>query len=87
MVAAAKLGIGLGITPPGTDQRIAAVLRQFDLPTSISATAQDYADTLTKDKKSDGSQISLIVLTELGKARAAKLETQRLLSLIQEVGL
>lgn len=87
MVAAAKLGIRLGITPPGTDQRIAAVLRQFDLPTSISATTQDYADTLTKDKKSDGSQISLIVLTELGKARAVKLETQRLLSLIQEVGL
>ena len=87
MVAAARLGIRLGITPPGTEESIAAVLRQFGLPTAISATAQDYADTLTKDKKSDGSRISLIVLTELGKARPVKLEKQRLLSLIQEVGL
>ncbi len=87
MVAAARLGIRLGLTPPGTEETIAAVLRQFGLPTAISATTRDYADTLTKDKKSEGSQISLIVLTELGKARPVKLEKQRLLSLIAEVGL
>lgn len=82
MVRAAKLGTAMGITPAGTAEEIAAVLRKFGLPTEISASAQDYADTLTKDKKSDGTQISFIALREIGKAEAVKLEKQRLLELL-----
>ncbi len=87
MVAAARLGEHMGITPSGTWQRIAQLLEQLRLPTEIAATAQDYAQVLTKDKKSDGSRISFIVLTELGKARAVKMETEALLRRIKEAGL
>ncbi len=85
MVAAAKLGQRLGVTPAGTDERIAEVLRQYGLPTAISATEEDYAQTLTKDKKSSGANIRFIALTELGKAQPVTLETKRLLELIGEV--
>ena len=82
MVMAAHLGEKLGITPAETDGQIAGVLRQFGLPTEIPAKKQDYAGTLTKDKKSDGADISFIVLRQIGKAEAVKLETQRLLDLL-----
>ncbi len=82
MVAAAKLGQKLGVTPQGTDETIAQTLRQFGLPTAISATKQDYADTLTKDKKSDGELISFIALERIGKAVPVKLPKQQLLDLI-----
>jgi 3-dehydroquinate synthase len=87
MVAAAKLGEKLGITPAGTHTEIEALLRQFGLPTAISATAQDYEETLGKDKKSQGENINLVVLEELGKAKTVKMPKTQLLSLIQEVGL
>lgn len=87
MVAAAKLGTALGITPAGTNQKIARVLTQFKLPTAISAQKQDYVETLTKDKKSDGAAISLIVLETIGKARAVKIDKSRLIGLLGEIGL
>lgn len=87
MCAAARLGVLLGVTPAGTEETIAQILRQFDLPTSIPARKQDYAETLTKDKKSDGSRISLILLRELGKAEAVSMEQSQLLTLVEEAGL
>ena len=82
MVIAARLGQKLGVTPAGTDEVIARVLRQFGLPTAIFATQQDYADTLTKDKKSDGEMISFIALERIGKAVPVKLPKTQLLDLI-----
>ena len=82
MVRAAKLGTALGITPVEVSGQIAAVLEKFQLPAEIPAAPQDYADTLTKDKKSDGAQISFIALREIGKAEAVKLDKQRLLELL-----
>ena len=82
MVAAAKLGQKLGTTPAGTDREIEVLLRQFGLPTAIEATAQDYADTLTKDKKGSGEMISFIALEKIGKAVPVKLPKQQLLDLI-----
>ena len=86
MVAAAKIGTQLGVTPAGTVSAIESLLRQFGLPTAISATPEDYAKALTKDKKGEGTQISFITLRELGKAEPVKLEKQKLLELIQEAG-
>lgn len=85
MVAAARLGIRLGVTPSGTDVEIAALLEKFSLPTTIPATEQDYRDTLVKDKKSQGTDINLVVLPQLGEAGVLKMPQQRLLSLIKEL--
>ncbi len=87
MVAAAKLGARLGVTPGETEGEIAELLRKFRLPTKISASMGDYESTLVKDKKSQGDQISLVVLPALGEAGALKLPKTRLLSLIKELSL
>lgn len=87
MVAAARLGTRLGVTPPGTDTEIAGVLQKFSLPTSIPASQQDYADTLVKDKKSQGSDIHLVVLPQLGEAGAVKMPQTRVLELIKDLKL
>lgn len=85
MVTAARLGQRLGVTPPGTDEVIARVLKLFGLPTTISAGKQDYAEILTRDKKCDGDQLSLILLRGLGRAEAVKLPTRRVLELLEEM--
>lgn len=85
MVAAARLGIRLGVTPSGTDVEIAALLEKFSLPTAISATEQDYGDTLVKDKKSQGKDINLVVLPQLGEAGVLKMPQTRVLTLIKEL--
>ena len=87
MTAAAGLGALLGITPEGVRGEIEALLRQYGLPTSIAAGQKDYAAALTKDKKSDGGQISFVVLREIGRAETVKLEKAKLLDLIREAGL
>ena len=87
MVAAARLGTMLGITPEGTEQKITAILRQFGLPTAIAAKPEDFSQTLSKDKKSDGDRISFVVLRELGRAETVALEKKKLLNLIREAKL
>ena len=82
MVKAARIGARLGITTGDAAEEIAAVLRKFGLPTGIEATKADYAETLTKDKKGDGEDISFIALREIGKAEAVKMKKQELLSML-----
>ena len=87
MAAAAKIGVRMGITPPAAEAALTDLLTRFGLPTRIEASREDYAGTLTKDKKGEGSEISFIVMEELGSASAVRLEKSRLLSLIEEAGL
>ena len=87
MAAAAKIGTLLGMTPSGTDGEIGDLLRRFGLPAAISAKPEDFAETLSRDKKSDGDQISFVVLRELGRAETVKLEKTKLMQLIREAGL
>ena len=87
MVAAARLGAALGITPEGTDAEIAAVLKKYNLPTAIPAKKEDYSETLCKDKKSAGKAISLVVLDRMGHALPHKMPQQALLDLIGACGL
>lgn len=85
MVAAARIGAHLGITPTSAEKEIAKVLTKFGLPTAIPAREADYRETLTKDKKSQGKHIHLILLEEIGKARGEKMTQSRLLELVEEV--
>lgn len=82
MVKAAEVGTKLGVTPSSAAAEIAAVLQMFSLPVKIEASREDYAETLTKDKKGDGADIAFIALREIGKAEAVKLKKQELLSLL-----
>ena len=87
MVAAAALGIKLGIIPAGLDSRIGALLACFGLPIRIDCTPEQYAAAIGLDKKGTGDEISLILLAELGKAVILKLPKEELLTHIKELSL
>lgn len=70
MVKAARLGTALGVTPEGTAERIAVLLGCFHLPIEIPCTREAYAAAIGLDKKGAGSNISVILLAELGCAVA-----------------
>lgn len=82
MCRAAALGTALGVTPDEIEARIAALLRAFALPTTIDCTMADYAAAIGLDKKGQGDEITLILLSKLGQAvphRLPKTEALRLL--------
>jgi 3-dehydroquinate synthase len=82
MVAAAGIGTKLGITPQSAQGEIQGLLAQFSLPTAISATPEDYSLGVSSDKKGQGSDISFVALTEIGRAKTVKLPKQQLLALL-----
>ena len=85
MVLAAKLGETLGVTPLGTDVRLSALLERFQLPTQIPCQREAYAATIGLDKKSDGSQISVILLSAIGQAEIRRMEKTKLLQLVETI--
>lgn len=68
MCRAADIGTELGVTPEGTAGRIAALVTRFGLPAAIGCTREDYAAAIGRDKKSQGHEIRLVLLREIGEA-------------------
>lgn len=80
MVAAARLGVGMGLTPQrGVVEFLTQLLEAFGLPTAIGCSPEDYAAAVGLDKKGSGGDISLIVLDTLGAAHAHKMGKDELL--------
>ena len=82
MVLAARLGVTLGVTPPGVPERIDALVTAFGLPDVIPCTHSDYASAIGLDKKGSGDDITLILLSGLGKAVLHKLPKAELLDML-----
>ena len=87
MVAAARLGEALGVTPGGTAETIAGLLSALDLPTAIPCTAEQYAAAVGLDKKGAGSSITLVLLDELGRAVLRPMPRSELLAKVEELKL
>ena len=84
MAAAARWGEKLLITPAGTSERIAALLRAYGLMTRPpeGLSAADLAVTMALDKKAEGKTIRTILLTGIGACRAVPLTARTLESLL-----
>lgn len=84
MVAAARWGEALGITPRGTAERIRSLLLCYGLPVSIpdGLSPETLANTMALDKKAAGSVIRTVILTEIGACRAVPLDQAQLRSLL-----
>ena len=80
MCAAAQLGVGLGVTPPDVPGRIARACAALGLPTHISCGLEDCSAAIGLDKKSAGSDITLILLDAIGHAVPCKMPRERLLA-------
>ena len=68
MVKALELGVKLGVTPEGLSDRVAVLLGALGLPIAIPCDAEHYSTAIGLDKKGAGENITLILLTELGRA-------------------
>ena len=69
MMAAAKIGNRLGITPDTLVERQERVLRSFDLPISIPKVDMEMVnDAMALDKKAEGSRLRWVLLKDLGQA-------------------
>ena len=66
----------MGMTPAGTAERIAEVLKKYNLPIEAGVEKSLLIDTMAKDKKKSGNTITLIVLDELGNGRLHKINWQ-----------
>jgi 3-dehydroquinate synthase len=87
MVAAAKLGVALGLTPADVPEKIQAAEAALGLPTAISCTMDDYTAAVGLDKKGAGNDISLIVLETMGHAVAHKMPKDQVLAQLKALGL
>lgn len=83
MVKALELGITLGVTPAGLSDRVAVLLGALGLPIAIPCDEAHYAAAVGLDKKGAGDHITLILLTELGRAVPHRMEKAKLLELLR----
>lgn len=67
----------MGLTAPGTAERIKSVLLKYGLPLTAGVDKSLLLDAMARDKKKNGSSITLIVLKELGEGTLRKLEWQQ----------
>ncbi len=84
MVAAARWGEALGVTPEGTAIRIQSVLKNYHLLTEYpdSLSAASLAATMALDKKAEGSTVRTVLLTEIGKCTGVPLTPDQLRALL-----
>jgi 3-dehydroquinate synthase len=58
----------LGLTEPGTADRIEKLLRQYGIPTDDAISTEDVLAGITMDKKKRGNQITLVIVPQIGKS-------------------
>ncbi len=85
MVAAARLGVSLNITPAALPGQVEALLSKLGLPTAIPCDAAGYAAAVTLDKKGAGDEITVILLDRIGHAVAHKLPKAQLVPLLDSL--
>ena len=67
MVAICRAGEALGITEPGTADRLTAICETNGLPVSCSYSTEELLDGALADKKRTGDNIALIIPKRLGE--------------------
>ncbi len=68
MVMISRAGEAAGITEPGTADKIAAVLKKYDLKTEDENSPSDIVSAMAFDKKSTSAGINFIMLSKIGSS-------------------
>ncbi len=68
MVMISRAGEAAGITEPGTADKIAAVLKKYDLKTEDENSPSDIVSAMAFDKKSPSAGINFIMLSKIGSS-------------------
>ena len=71
MVVEADLGVSLGVTAPGTSERVRETLRAHGLPTAHETTreAEAMLSAMRGDKKAVGGRLAFSLLTRIGECK------------------
>ena len=68
----------MGITEQGTAARLAALLKKYSLPLTADAPRQELLQVMGRDKKKQGSSITLVILEKIGSGKLQKIDWQQL---------
>lgn len=64
----------MGITQPGTADRIRHLLEKYNIPTEDPISDQYILEGITMDKKKRGNQMTLVIVPEIGKSLLKKVD-------------
>ena len=84
MIVASRLGEKLGITEPGTTEKIEEIIKGFNLPDDIKI-SDDALSGITLDKKASGKSISIILIEKIGKYKIHKMNVEEYAELLKEI--
>ena len=69
-----------GLTEKGTSERISKLLNKYSLPLNAAATYKsEPLGSIALDKKSDGDELNIVVLSEIGNAFLKKIKKEEIL--------
>lgn len=84
MIVAAKIGETLGITEAGTANVLTEFIKQCGLPADISVPEEEFLG-LALDKKTSGSEISVILLEKIGTYRIHKMNVSEFVEISKSI--
>ena len=85
MVAASALSEKKGYLSTEEKKRIEALLKKFQLPTSVQIDGKRLLDAVRKDKKREGEEIHFVLLQGIGTAVVEKVSLNELETLVSEM--
>ncbi|MBO6039301.1 MAG: 3-dehydroquinate synthase [Acidaminococcaceae bacterium] len=68
----------LGLTEQGTTDRIAALLKKFQLPVNVQMSRDDFLKAIVLDKKKRGSHLTLVLVKKIGESFLQKVDFSEL---------
>ena len=68
MVLLTRQAEQMGLTEPGTAQKIANLLQKYKLPVSVEMKQQEFLNAIALDKKKRGSYLTLVLLKTIGES-------------------
>ena len=69
-----------GLTEKGTSERISKLLNKYSLPLNAEAADKnELLGSIALDKKSDGDELNIVVLSEIGNAFLKKIKKEEIL--------
>ncbi len=81
MRMACEYGERLGLTPKGTAARMTRILENYSLPTHIEISKRQLSDAAAVDKKGEGANINLILLSGIGDVLIKKFRKDEFLNI------
>lgn len=74
MIMACEYGEKIGLTKPGTAERMLKIIQNYHLPHEVEISKSELSEAVAVDKKGDGSMINLILLNQIGDVVIKKTE-------------